>query len=134
MTPEEWRKVDDALRYPWGRAKLRVDGYDVSLAVAALRPRRYVIVVYVNGYFRGEWITKKGDEWPEEARRFLPLKRHRLFPEARLKGLPKRSAAELRRKSYELRGYYWSSVGSLKRHFTANNSSIELVEVGGALV
>lgn len=128
MTPEQWRKVDVELMLPWGRVELRVDGYAVVLGVAQLRPRRYVIVVYVNGYFRGEWMLKKGDQWPEEARRFLPLKRRRVFPESRLKGVPKRVAAELRRESFEMRGYYWSSIGALKRHFIANNTSIELVE------
>lgn len=84
MKPEQWRKIDDALRYAWGRVELLIDGYTVVLGVAELRPRRYVIVVYVNGYFRGKFV--------------------------------------------ETRGYYWSSVDALKRHFIANNKSIELVE------
>lgn len=134
MTPEQWRKINNTLMWPSGRIELRVDSYRVELSVVPLRPRRYVIAVYVNGGFSGEWMRKKGDDWHEEARRFLPLKRNRVFSEKSLKGVRKRLAAEWRRERCETRDYYWSSVGALKRHFIANNASIELVAIDGRVV
>ena len=30
MTPEEWKKVEDALSSPYGRVEFKIDGYDIG--------------------------------------------------------------------------------------------------------
>jgi len=129
MTAEAWKSVERQLESPWGSVKLRVDGYDLVLQVQQEAPRHFVIMPYVNGRFLGQWLlhTEAGG-WHEEARRFLPVTKRRVFRASRLKCVSKRVADELSRKTFECRGYYWSSFAALKRHLIANNTSIELAE------
>jgi len=131
MTPEQWKQVEAQVRSPWGEVKLRVDGYDLQLQVHQMKPLHYAIVPYVNGFRRGVWLTKKeGEEWCEEARRFLPLKKVYLYSRAKLMKtkLPKKTKEEWASKHFETRFMYWTSFAKLKRHLIANNQSIELAE------
>jgi hypothetical protein len=129
MNSLEWKKVETTLRLPWGEARLRVDGFDLTLQVQQVKPLRYAIVPFVNGYHRGAWLTKKkGEEWCEEARRFLPLKKVFLYSRTKLMKtkLPKKTMEEWASLHIETRGLYWTSFAALKRHLVANNQSIEL--------
>ncbi len=129
MTPEQWKKLEISLRIPWGEARLRVDGFDLTLQVQQVKPLRYAIVPFVNGFSRGAWLTKKdGEEWREEARRFLPLKKLYLYSRAKLMKtkLPKKTMEEWASKHIETRGICWTSFAALKRHLIANNESIEI--------
>lgn len=129
LTPEQWKKVELVLRMPWGEARLRVDGFDLTLQVRQVKPLHYAIVPFVNGFHRGTWLTKKeGEEWCEEARRFLPLKKVFLYSRSKLMKtkLPKKKKEELASLHIETRGLYWTSFAALKRHLLANNESIEL--------
>lgn len=128
MTPEQWQEIEKKLSHPWGiPVRLRVDGYDLTLAVRARKPLRFVICPFVNGYFRGEWLVhNQAGEWCEEARRFLPLKKRHLFSPARIKRLGKKLGKKLD-KTYEHREPFFTAFAALKRHLIANNESIELV-------
>lgn len=129
MTPEQWQEVEKRFRVPWGYAQLRVDGYDLRVEVRAIGPLRYVLVPFVNGWTRGAWLVRNdAGEWCEEARRFLPLKRHRLWTAAQVRRVGKRLAKKmgLLNGHYEVRAGHWTSFGALKRHLIANNESIEL--------
>lgn len=131
LTPEQWKKLEISLRIPWGEARLRVDGYELTLQVQQVKPLRYAIVPFVNGFSRGVWLTKKeGEEWCAEARRFLPLKKLYLYSRAKLMKtkLPKKTMEEWASKHIEMRHPYWTSFAALKRHLVANNESIELAE------
>jgi hypothetical protein len=129
LTADQWKRIEASLRNPWGEVKLRVDGYDLTLQVRQVKPLRYAIVPFVNGFNRGVWLTKKkGEEWCEEARRFLPLKKLYLYSKTKLMKtkLPKKTRDEWASKHIEIRGMYWTSFAALKRHLIANNQSIEL--------
>lgn len=135
MTPEQWKQVESALASPWGRVNLRVDGYDLLLQVQQKTPLHFVITPYINGSFRGEWVVKHEGAWADEARRFLPLIRRRLFRVADLRRAAKHSGrggervvADLRRATFECRRWSWASFAALKRHLLAHNTSIELAK------
>lgn len=135
MTAEQWKQVESTLASPWGSVKLRVDGYDLVLQVQQKKPLHFAITPYINGEFRGEWLGKQNGAWAEEARRFLPLIRRRLFSAAALRHAAKqagrhgkRVVADLRRDTYESRDWAWPSFAALKRHLLAHNTSIELVQ------
>lgn len=131
LTADQWKKIETSLRIPWGEARLRVDGYELTLQVQQIKPLRYAIVPFVNGFLRGVWLTKtEAGEWCEEARRFLPLKKVFLYSKTKLMKmkLPKKMMHEFSSKHFESRGFYWTSFGPLKRHLIANNESIELIE------
>jgi hypothetical protein len=134
ITDEQWKEVENKLAAPWGSAGLAVDGYDLRLEVRLIATRRYGIVPFVNGHHRGAWLLRNEvREWPEEARRFLPLRRRCLYTPAQLKRVrSKKVEKALRAQMFEYRSSYWTSFAALKRHLIANNKSIELVpdEVG----
>lgn len=89
------------------------------------------IMVYIGGEFRGQWMA----EDCEVRRRFLQEQRHNILSgkqRAEFERLPKRRQKELREKypmQYSCFTPQWSSFRALKRHFCANNQSIELVKV-----
>lgn len=128
ITPEQWKEIETSLNMPWGRVRLRVDGYDLELQVQQIEPLRFAIIPFVNGWSRGAWLSRnEAGEWCEEARRFLPIKRRCLFSAAQLKRAGKKLAKVWRQKTFEHRSLYWTTFASLKRHLVANNESIELV-------
>jgi len=131
VTAEDWKKVEAALSGPFGRASFTVDGYALTLEVKQVKPLKFAVMVYVNGWFKGEWLQKDC----EERRRFYCPKTGRVFSaasKARLtKGLSKRAIAQYHPNIDKTFSYWlpcWSSFGPLKRHLVANNKSIELTE------
>lgn len=52
MTDEQWKQVENALN-SLGQAKLKIDGYDITLAAAILK-NRIAYSVYINGKIKVE--------------------------------------------------------------------------------
>lgn len=130
MTEAEWKQVDKALRKViLGRAELRIDGYEVSLFLRQVSQFSNAIVVYINGEFRGKWLT----EDCEERRRFFPCKKKSHFTEKDAKGYgirSKKRIAELKeRYSYYEYSSAWKSFSKMKKHFIDNNQQIKLIKV-----
>lgn len=128
-SPAEWEEIDKRLKCVWLPVYLRVDGYLIQLELRQVGQFRNAITVFVNGWFRGQWILDK----TEEARRFLPLRRTRLYK--------KRFAEEITRKLGKVSarkwlgvdkysehyGSCWTSYRSLKRHLLANNEHVDVI-------
>ena len=134
MTKDEWSKIELQLSYPYaGMAHLLVDGYALTLQVQQIKPLKFIIAVFVNGYCKGEWMKGEADE----AKRFCrPVKRAVFSPakkKAFLKGMTKSEIKRSREfldldKTFTFWNLYWTSFGPLKRHLIANNKVIELVQ------
>jgi hypothetical protein len=131
MTADDWKKLEAALRSPFGRASLVVDGYDLALVVQQDKPLKFVITMYVNGWMKGEWMMNDC----EERRRFFCRKDRPLYSAAAkakmTKGLSKRAVAKYFTGldgKYTLYSPVWSAFAPLKKHLVANNKSIELKE------
>ena len=81
MTPEEWKKVEDALSSPYGRVEFKtdvdltdenagqkkvengrvefkIDGYDITIMCVVEKPLHYCLAVYVDGKIKVEWISQ----------------------------------------------------------------------------
>ena len=86
LTKEQRAELAKRLSYAWGEASLLCDGYRVTLQVQreAGNAIRYVVAIYVNGHFKGEWM--KG-EAPEA--KFLRKQVRRLYPPATCKAMEK---------------------------------------------
>ncbi len=133
LTPEQWKRIEDALGFAYGSAELEVDGYRLLLRVAHVGPLKLKITPFVNGWMRGEWLGKEC----EERRRFFRPVVLRLFSHADkakwIKACGKKRAYEM----FELdktRTYWffaWPSFGPLKRHLVKHNASIRLVSING---
>ena len=127
-----WAEIEKQLASPFGKVKLRIDGYDVTLQVGSIAPRKQVICVFVNGWFRGEWLLIEKDT--EEGRRFFQTVTKRLWSDKELKVWKridskadyekKRAAVSAHRRSY------WTSVTLMRRHFQKHNTDIQLVSIG----
>lgn len=133
LTREQWTQIDNALKSPFGHVVLLVDGYRLTLDVQPYRVRKYVIAVFVNGWMRGEWVTKDC----EERRRFFRPREVFIFKaKARaefLKRFGKRRFNESGwGKSFICYEPYWNSFAALRRHLIANNESIEVLPDGQA--
>ena len=129
MTAEQWKYVEERLQNVWDSGiNLLVDGYEVSLYLRQVSQFKNAIVVYINGEFRGKWIT----EDCEERRRFFPCKKRCLINEKQLKELGIRSKKEIQKykESFTYDEYCtaWTNFKAMKKHFEANNKSIEIME------
>lgn len=133
---DTWERIKFELSNPWGAVNLKVDGYDVSLRISRKNPLRFVIVVYVNGHFKGRWMLM--NEESEEGRRFFPILARRVLRGKRrvryIDAIGKRAAKtdSLLQECITYRLPYWSSVDALRRHFVKHNQSIEVVSIGHA--
>jgi len=134
MTNEEWAVIERELGSLYGHVELLVDGYELKIRVLQLK-MRLVIVCYVNGYLKGEWLIKKSDEC---IRFFRPIE-HSLYSPKQKKILTKgMSARRLKTlvpnfdKKETFYTFEWLSFKPFKRHLLANNKSIVLVSLGGA--
>ena len=61
MTDEQWKQVESRLSRPFGSVKMQIDGYKITVVVELLKGMKLVLMVYVDGYFRGKWLTEDCD-------------------------------------------------------------------------
>lgn len=129
MTEAEWKRVEKSLRnvFSYG-AKLSVDGYEVSLCLRQISQFSNAIAVYINGEFRGKWLS----EDCEERRRFFCCKKKSVFKDKDAKEFGVRSKkriAELKEQySYCEYSSHWKNFRKMKKHFIDNNREIELIK------
>ncbi|MDX9717203.1 MAG: hypothetical protein RBT67_07505 [Thauera sp.] len=77
MTPQDWKDIEQAIAYPYGRAKLRVDGHELTLAVELWKRLRYVVVVYIDGKI--QWGRTSRPEADAIERKFWRARRIYLY-------------------------------------------------------
>lgn len=131
MTKEEWKCAKERLSRPFGQVTLLADGYEVTLQLRMLRGMfRNGILVFVNGNFKGKWLT----EDCEERRRFLAQRERPVMDRkqiAKYNKMPKKLQKELkdyREQKYTQYATHWTDWNALVRHFEANNKDIRLKE------
>lgn len=129
MTKDDWAALEMALGHAYGSAGILADGFEVTFQVRQYK-MHLVICLYINGWMKGEWLSKK----TEEATRFCRPVSFSLFPPSYVKkltaGLSKSRVKAIFPDLNKKGEYYlpeWRSFRSLKRHLIANNKSIELV-------
>ncbi len=105
MTDNQWQNIDKQLMRPFGNVKLRVDGYNIKLALLPISRFALGIIVYVNGEI---YFNNDGEE--DILKRFYQVKKSKAISTQRLNKMPKKE---------------------MKRHFIKNNQVIQLVEQTG---
>ena len=132
MTKDEWAALERELSSVFGRAELAIDGHVLNLEVQQHKMRLH-IAVFVGGWMKGEWLTKK----TEECTRFCrPVKVGLYSPKMKksIVGKFSKSAIKKHFPDIDKKGLYylpsWLSVSAMKRHLIANNKSIALVRLG----
>ncbi|WP_338414747.1 hypothetical protein [uncultured Sphaerotilus sp.] len=141
ITPADWKRIEEALAGRFGSEKLMCDGYKLTIS-REQEKNKLVLVVYVNGVWKGEWLTNDC----EERRRFFCRSERRLFSKARVEknmaGMGKRQKEKFIAEMGldKTMAFYmpvWSSFTALRRHLVKNNKEIlvlqpEYVVVSGA--
>ncbi|GAB7082314.1 hypothetical protein [Megalodesulfovibrio paquesii] len=127
MTPDDWNYVERTLSIPYGHVTLRCDGYLVGLRVEPVKKMQCGICVYVDGWMRGEWMSKECDV----STRFLRRSERSLYSKKEQAEWRKLSKALGKPASFDKKMVFylpcWNSVTSLRRHYIKHNTSIELV-------
>ncbi len=65
LTKEEQSVIEQNLSYPFGGAKLICDGNIIDLRVQRYKGMTYRVSVYVNGCWKGEWLSAQNSH-PEQ--------------------------------------------------------------------
>ena len=128
MTKEEWEQAENSLAWSYGRVGMKIDGYDVTVVVEPLKALKNVLVVYVNGEWKGKWLS----EDCEERRRFYQKHTGNILSRKEQKRLAREKKAvreAVGKTTYDWYSPYWTSFRSLKSHLIKNNKSIELVKL-----
>ena len=102
MTPEEWKKVENALLIPYGSVVLKIDGYEVNVMCVMDKPLHYCLAVYIDGKIKGEWIFKDC----EVRRRFYQKHTSSLLDSKQKKRL-KREKKAIREEVLKKCAHYW---------------------------
>ncbi len=131
MSPDEWKKVDKALKVvDLSSVTLKCDGYRVVLVLRQTDRFHNAIYFYIDGFFRAKW----GIEDCEERRRFFCPGQVFVHPASlrkHLRKLGKRQARAINidpdQKLTTYRGY-WTSFKRLKAHLIKHNEIITLEE------
>ena len=134
ITKEQWKDIEYEMLSPFGSVSLFIDGYEVTLAVRPNGPRKFAILPYVNGFFKGAYLRLDS----EEGRRFYrPVTRHVLSLKQRQElikvyGGKRCPKADLERINKTFKGIQanWTSVKALRLHYEKQNKDLQLVKIG----
>jgi len=120
---EAWKELGAYLRFPGATKHLQCDQHRVTLQVQ-LDKLRMVIVVYVDGEMKGEWMKSDSDI----AKRFMrPVKFCAVRFGKHEKKLGKRWVAKM--KAQYTSTYYmpvWTNFEAMRRHLIKNNTNITI--------
>lgn len=131
MLQEDWDALKAQMDMPYGVMKLRCDQFEVALVQQmSTKSKSWQTAVYVDGYFKGEWMaSEKGEPKHEEARRFLRKVSRSMYTQKEIESLRKVFGKREAKKASETKHIYfdpyWKSFNSLKKHLVMNNPSIE---------
>lgn len=130
-TKAEREAVINHLSGAHGSVEFKADGHDVVVRVERVKTLSYALVVYVDGYFRGEFIAK-GNEigqkfLPQYSRCFMGKK---ALEEYR-KAFGKRETELLRQKStYTATRPWWGAPLPMLRKWARTCRHVEVVRIG----
>lgn len=128
MTADEWKRVERALSFPYGHAKLKCDGRTIDASVQQVKDLRMGIVVYVDGVWRGEWL--RADK-PCDEQRFMNPRSKAFYKVAELNKVRRAFSAKQLREMMAKR-YHWfepnfPTAGAFRRRIKSQCKQIELV-------
>ncbi|RQY36509.1 hypothetical protein [Burkholderia stagnalis] len=132
LSKEDVQRIDTELSYPYGCVVLRCDDDTVTVQVQRTKPRRYDLMIYVNGWFRGSYLKESASEH----RFYRPTKISAYTPSQRA-GIEKQFGKRNARKYFPdldrtttIFMPTWTAPSAMLRHFARVSQSIALVSVG----
>lgn len=139
ISKEQWAEIENQLSRVFGRAELICDGYKINAEVQTSK-MKLVVVIYVDGVFKGEWVINKGDseiprKFLQEKRRFVFTAKYRalLVKQSKSKCFSKEERAQCAEDAKKASVYWlpwWPNAKAFCRHIRKTCTSIEIVKVG----
>lgn len=130
LTNEQKALIEKRLASPYGRVEFLIDGFKVTAIVEPYKVRRWTVVVYVDGFWKGTFLEVGCDM----QKRFYRLVKVSLFkPKEKaelIKKFGKRKADEYfgLNKASHYAVPDWTNVKAMLRHFEANNESVQWID------
>jgi hypothetical protein len=137
-TKDQWAEIEQQLSGFFGRVELLCDGYKINAEVKSIAPMRQGIVVYVNGYVRGEWMKGEAEEarkFHREMKRFLysAKQREKLKTDAKNRCLTadwRKRFRDMATASVSTWAPYWTNAKAFTRHLRKTCTDISVVKIG----
>lgn len=132
LSKEDIQRIDTELSFPYGCVVLRCDDDTVTIRVQRVKPHRYDLVVYVNGWLKGDYLKPEA----KESRFYRPVTAKYYKPSQRaaiVRDFGKRRAAKLFPELDKTFTYWmptWNTPTPMLRHFARVSKSITLVSAG----
>ncbi|MEY4591528.1 MAG: hypothetical protein RIR18_423 [Pseudomonadota bacterium] len=138
VTKEQWAQIEEQLSYGYGRVELKADGFDVVATIMNVDKLRQGIVVYVNGFIKGEWVNGEAEEarkFHRESKSFVwgVSERKEWLKLSKMRHLSKEDRkryADNAERTNSIWKYDWTSAKSFCRHIRKTCTDIEVVKVG----
>lgn len=138
ITKDQWADIERQLSGFLGRVELRCDGYEVVAAVKPVASLQMGIVVYVNGWIRGQWMNGETEEprkFHREIKRYVWSAKSRA--EAAKKMKSRHVSAELREiyrrrttASVSTWAPYWTNAKAFANRLRKTCTDISVVKIG----
>lgn len=133
LSKDEQSEIAERLENFWASVFLRCDGYLVKARLQRVSTNRLVIVVFVDGWIKGEWMSFDPEKVSEEAKRFFRPSSRALY---NAKEIKKYEKALGKRKCKKFGVYQkvvipvpgWSRPMPFIRHVLKMNKSVELID------
>jgi hypothetical protein len=135
VTPQLWEKIENKLLSPYGTVELICDGHRVGVFVERYQGLSFRLVVYVDGYWRGEWMRNCPDHVRKVWRlreRFIHTKkeRDRMKKHARSRDAYLRKLAADADKKIGIRSPDWPNPKSFIRQIKKACAEIRVLKIG----
>lgn len=135
LSKAQWMAIEKLLSAPFGHAKLKCDGYEITAQVRQIG-MKLVVAVFVDGRIKGAWLDGKDERCIKfyQCKKQLVLRgkmRASVMEASAKKHLGKETKAMLRR---HLEDFivswtpYWSSPKAFCRHIQKTCTQIEFME------
>lgn len=131
LTKEQRVAIERELSSPYGRVVLKADGHELQLRVERYKALKYSVMVYVDGYLRGEWFRAESDIgakfWCRRTRVLFKAKDHASYRRA----LGKRALDErIAQSTYVMHMPCFASARAALASLQRTCESIEVISVG----
>lgn len=131
LTKDQRAEIERELSTPFGTVKLTADGHELTLRVVPVKPLKYAVSVYVDGWLRGEWWKAESDIgakfWCRRVRNCFPQKEQLAFRKA----LGKRAGEKMiERGTYVRHEPFFVTARACLASLQRTCASIEVVSIG----
>lgn len=134
LTKEQWQVLEEQLNYQFGLVKLKCDGYEVQAKVEKGKGLKLHIMVYIDGWFKGEWLVNKDErclKFFRKQEKYTLSNAMRIHAKRMLRSRyedVRKHAKTMLESKVSVWTPYWPSAKSFFRHIRKTCHEIEVME------